>query len=80
MDRPVRWAIWEVTQHDARAGLEAPGDRPAGLGDPARRFLPRGYRVMFGREDDPQFARAGDVFQFAYTHEIGKAALYLTAG
>jgi hypothetical protein len=87
VDRPVRWGIWQVTQHDSRqersdsAGKATMFHRNLRAWTPIYRHsrYPKGYRVMFGPEDAPQFSTvdspAGKLFRLEYRHQAGKAAL-----
>ncbi len=86
-DRPVRWGIWQVTQHDSRreggkeAGAPTVFHRTLRAWTPVNRQsrYPAGYHVMFGPEDTPQFATvdspAGTLFRLEYRHQAGKAGL-----
>ncbi|MCS7061047.1 MAG: hypothetical protein RMN25_07745 [Anaerolineae bacterium] len=77
---PIRWSIWDVAQ--LRADRPGPGGRPtwepgcvvtAPL-NPQSRFA-RGYNVMFGAPDNPQWQVEGDLFVARYQFEIGKVGL-----
>jgi hypothetical protein len=86
-DRPVRWGIWQVTQHDSReergdgAGKTSVFHRGLRAWTPVYRHsrYPKGYKVMFGPEDTPQFAAVdspiGALFRLEYRHQAGKAGL-----
>jgi len=95
-DRPVRWGIWQVTQH---AGHVKKRGAPIGWNprradvqawsplNPASRY-PKGYYVMFGPKDNPQFsvdtslASSADVklFHLDYRYSVGKVGLDNVAG
>jgi hypothetical protein len=85
VDRPVRWGIWQNTQHAAPragAGAEPPrSDVAAWAPIASRSRYPRGYRVMFGPEDNPQFSvieppeSAGGIFRLDYAHRVGKVGI-----
>jgi hypothetical protein len=86
-DRPVRWGIWQVTQHRAYGTPKAPKREPLGTDLVAwaplspRSRHPKGYRVMFGPEDNPQFEviepakGAGRLLRIAYDHAVGKVGI-----
>ena len=90
--KPVRWGIWQVTQH-AGAPVALPGASGPARSDlmawapvnPRSRF-PAGYRILFGPEDNSQYALATPakegprLFRIAYNHKVGKAALDCAAG
>ena len=79
-DHPIRWSIWDVVQlraeytlaggsraHDPSCTVTAPVN-------PQSRF-PRGYNVMFGAEDNPQWQVEEGLFRAGYRWEIGKVGL-----
>ncbi len=84
VDRRVRWGIWENAQQDARlaAGKDGSDVRVWAPIERGTKF-PRGYEVMFGPRDNPQFAvddrhptaGGGKLFTVTYDHRVGKAAL-----
>ncbi len=95
VDRPVRWGIWQVTQHAGHVGTKGAAIRwdrskadvqawsPL---DPASRY-PKGYYVMFGPKDNPQFlvddalAAAGvKLFRLDYQYRVGKVGSDNTDG
>jgi hypothetical protein len=86
-DRPVRWSIWDVVQ--LRAERELPDGRLAPeLAclvtvplNPRSRF-PKGYNVMFGDEDNPQWDvdLERGLFVGRYRWEIGKVAIDSQSG
>ena len=84
-ERAVRWSIWDVVQ--LAAGMELPG---GGRGhdpsccvtaptNPHSRFA-RGFNVMFGAEDNPQWQVRDGLLHAAYQWQIGKIGLDTTAG
>jgi hypothetical protein len=87
IERPIRWSIWDVVQ--LRADLVHPEGRLTY--DPTcvvtaptnpRSAFPRGFDVMFGRTDNPQWStdtREG-LLRAEYMWEIGKIGLDSTAG
>lgn len=85
--RPVRWGIWQNTQHDARDETRAGAafHRNLRAWAPVYRHTryPKGYRVMFGPEDSPQFSTiaspGGRLFRLEYRRQAGKAALDVAA-
>ena len=83
--RPIRWSIWDVTQ--LRAERRLPDG--ATTFDPActvttpvnpRSRFPRGYNVMFGAADNPQWRVEDGLFRAPYLWQIGKVGLDSTAG
>jgi hypothetical protein len=79
-DRSVRWSIWDVAQlaaerkspdgsrsHDPSCCVTAPIN-------PHSRF-PRGFQVMFGDQDNPQWQVQGALFRADYLWQIGKVGL-----
>ena len=85
VDWPVRWSIWDVTQlradrtlpdgaraHDPTCVVTAPLN-------PASRFR-RGFQVMFGAEDNPQWQVEGGLFTAPYLWQIGKVGIDSPAG
>ncbi len=85
--RPIRWSIWDVVQLRAERQLEDGqlAYEPACIVttplNPDSKF-PRGFRVMFGEEDNPQWqvdAQQG-LFKAPYRWQIGKVGLDSVAG
>ncbi len=91
--RPVRWGIWQVTQHDAL--VEDLGtwsnknpDLQAWAPINPRSKYPRGYRVLFGPEENPQFqvnevqleGNPRKIFRLSYQHRVGKVGLDTSLG
>ncbi len=80
-ERTVRWSIWDVVQ------LNAERRQPDGtMGADTQRVItapanpnsafPRGYRVLFGADDNPQWhVRDDGLFEASYLYHIGKVAL-----
>ena len=96
IDKPVRWGIWQVTQHAGHVGRR--GQPPRWRRDridvkawsplnPSSRY-PQGYYVMFGPKDNPQFAvdesltdLAGvKLFRLDYAYRVGKVGSDNAAG
>jgi len=95
-DKPVRWGIWQVTQH---GGHTRTADSPIAWD---KRLIdvhawspvnpksaqPQGYKVLFGPKDNPQFvADAGlktpdgsKMFRLDYAYRVGKVGLDNVAG
>ncbi len=87
LDKPVRWSIWDVVQlraekrtaeggfiHDANSYVTAPLNPDS--------CFERGFNVMFGEEDNPQWqidAERG-LFKGQYLWEIGKVGIDSNAG
>jgi hypothetical protein len=85
-DRPRTWSLWDVVQldasrhdgehetHNERAWLYIPAN-------PASRW-PRGYNVMYGRDDNPQWqpgVRPG-LLGAQYQYRLGKIGVDSSAG
>lgn len=86
-DRPVTWSIWDVAQlraerrdDDGTITFE-PGCVVTTPVHPNSVF-PRGFNVMFGAEDNPQWQIdvAAGLFRASYQWQIGKVGLDSTAG
>lgn len=87
IDRPIRWSIWDVAQ--LRAERRLPNGQLAY--EPSctvttplnpESVFPRGYSVMFGADDNPQWqadAQTG-LFKATYQWQIGKVGLDSVAG
>jgi len=84
-ERPVRWSIWDVVQlqaaqtlpdgsqtHDPTCTVTTPVN-------PHSRFA-RGFHVMFGAADNPQWRVVDGLFRADYQWQIGKVGLDSTAG
>ncbi|MCB0039925.1 MAG: DUF4380 domain-containing protein [Caldilinea sp.] len=84
-DRAVRWGIWDVVQlnaartlsdgsrtHDPTCTVTAPVN-------PQSRFA-RGFTVMFGADDNPQWQVVDGLFRADYQWAIGKVGLDSPAG
>ncbi|MDX1416695.1 MAG: DUF4380 domain-containing protein [Candidatus Promineifilaceae bacterium] len=86
-DEPVRWSIWDVVQLRAevqRADGTTAYDPQSCVTiplNPDSRF-PRGYNVMFGAQENPQWQvdEERQLFIGRYMWEIGKVGLDSTAG
>ena len=83
--RPIRWSIWDVVQlraehslpdgsrgHDPSCVVTTPVNRDS-------RF-DRGFQVMFGAADNPQWQVEHHLFKADYRWEIGKVGIDSTAG
>jgi len=82
LDKPIRWSIWDVVQ--LRAEYRTPDGKMAF--DPnsfvtvplnPQSCFPRGYNVMFGEEDNPQWQidEQNNLFKGQYLWEIGKVGI-----
>ena len=85
VQRTVRWSIWDVVQ--LAAGTELPNGEhvhdpsccvTAPI-NPQSRF-DRGFNVMFGAQDNPQWQVSDGLLQAAYQWQIGKIGLDSTGG
>ncbi len=96
VDRPVRWGIWQVTQHGGHIGRRGrPIEWDRGRTD-VRGWSPisadsaygGGYKIMFGAKDNPQFrrikavggGRRAELFCLDYAYQVGKVGLDNVAG
>ncbi|MEA3336594.1 MAG: DUF4380 domain-containing protein [Chloroflexota bacterium] len=86
-DRRIRWSIWDVVQlraeHEASDGSLQPDTScvvTAPL-NPASRF-PRGFSVMFGSQDNPQWQVEPETGLFVgrYLSEMGKVGIDSSGG
>jgi hypothetical protein len=80
-ERTVRWGIWDVVQLNAERqradGTTGPDTRRV-ITTPVNEhsLFPRGYRVLFGADDNPQWrVRDDGLFEASYQYHIGKVAL-----
>lgn len=87
IDKAVRWSIWDVVQlraenptADGRFAPDLNSFVTAPL-NPNSRF-PRGFNVMFGEEENPQWQIDAErsLFKAQYLWEIGKVGIDSTAG
>jgi hypothetical protein len=87
LDKAVRWSIWDVVQLRAECRevdgrlYPDPNSFVTAPLNPNSRF-PRGFNVMFGEEENPQWqidAETG-LFMGQYLWEIGKVGIDSTAG
>lgn len=84
-EHPVRWSIWDVVQICAHRTL-ANGARTFDPTctvttrlNPTSRH-PRGFHVMFGAEDNPQWQTEAGLFRADYRWEIGKVGIDTPCG
>jgi hypothetical protein len=85
--RPRRWSIWDVIQLEAARKQPdgsltfEPGCTVTAAINP-HSHLPKGYAVMFGAPDNPQWQVSPDtgLFTASYLWEIGKVGLDASAG
>lgn len=87
LERPIRWSIWDVAQ--LRAERTAPDGslthEPSCIVttplNPTSKFE-RGFNVMFGAEDNPQWQAdpASGLFRAPYQWQIGKVGIDSPAG
>lgn len=84
-DRPIRWSIWDVVQLQAARTLpdgsqtHDPSCTVTTPVNPYSRFA-RGFNVMFGAANNPQWQVVDDLFRADYQWQIGKVGLDSTAG
>ena len=84
-ERTIRWAIWDVVQ--LAASMELPGGERShdpsccvtAPVNPHSRFA-RGFNVMFGADDNPQWQVREGLLRAEYQWQIGKIGLDSTAG
>ena len=84
-ERTIRWGIWDVVQ--LAAGMELPNGEQVhdpsccvtAPVNPHSRFA-RGFNVMFGAEDNPQWQVRDGLLHAAYQWQIGKIGLDSTGG
>ncbi|MFN8482299.1 MAG: DUF4380 domain-containing protein [Anaerolineae bacterium] len=87
LDRVTRWSIWDVVQLRAERLLDGGGlaaETACAVSvplNPRSRFA-RGYNVMFGAADNPQWQvdAANQLFIAPYLWEIGKVGIDSAAG
>lgn len=84
-NHPVRWSIWDVVQICAHRTLPNgdltfdPTCTVTTRINPASRHG-RGFQVMFGAEDNPQWQTEAGLFRADYRWEIGKVGIDATCG
>ena len=83
--RPVRWAIWEVTQHDAADPKNSGAfnnDFWAFCPLNSRSFHPKGFYPMFGQVNHPSFRadNSSGLLSVKYDYRVGKVGLDSDAG
>jgi len=83
--RPVRWGIWEVTQHDTTdANTQQEFNKNFWAYAPInpRSKFPKGYDYLFGLVNNPAFSvdETGRFLRVHYCYEVGKVALDSNAG
>ncbi|MBM3334941.1 hypothetical protein FJY63_09800, partial [Candidatus Sumerlaeota bacterium] len=81
--KPRRWGIWEVTQINC-ANRDGPGYYNVWAACPInpRSIFPKGYKVMYGAEDNPawQAKLETGTMHVHYVRQVGKIALDSMAG
>ncbi len=80
--KPRRWGIWQVTQHNT-ANRNHPGyDEDIHVYCPinAESKHPRGYKVIFGPDDNPEFHIDNGMMSAKYLHQVGKIGMDCSAG
>ena len=78
-DKPRRWGIWQVTQHDAASRSGAGHDANVWAYCPMNRKSthPRGYHVLYGLANNPSFKPdpKRHLMRVHYTRQVGKIGL-----
>jgi hypothetical protein len=80
--KPRRWGIWQVTQHNV-ANRKGPGfDGNIRVYCPInpRSMHPKGYKVIYGRMDNPEFNAKDGMVSIRYMHLVGKIGMDCSAG
>ena len=80
--KPRRWGIWQVTQHNV-ANRNGPGfDKNIRVYCPInpRTIYPKGYKVIYGRTDNPEFNAKNGMVSVQYLHLVGKIGMDCSAG
>jgi len=80
--KPRRWGIWQVTQHNT-ANRSHPGyDENVHVYCPikAESKHPKGYKVIFGPDDNPEFSVKDGMMSAKYLHQVGKIGMDCSAG
>jgi hypothetical protein len=81
-NRLRRWGIWQVTQHNA-ANRTGPGfDENIRVYCPInpKSMYPKGYNIIYGRTDNPEFKAEKGMMQAKYSHLVGKIGMDCSAG
>lgn len=80
--KPRRWGIWQVTQHNV-ANRDGPGfDKNIRVYCPinSESMYPKGYNVIYGRLDNPEFTTKNGMMVIQYLHLVGKIGMECSAG
>ncbi|HKM76341.1 MAG TPA: DUF4380 domain-containing protein [Candidatus Bathyarchaeia archaeon] len=80
--KPRRWGIWQVTQHNT-ANRKHPGyDENVHVYCPinTKSKHPKGYKVIYGPQDNPEFKIDNGMISAKYLHQVGKIGLDCSAG
>jgi hypothetical protein len=76
-DRTRRWGIWSVTQVDACSRSRQDWNRNLRAYVPAhpKSAYLKGYRVLYGADDNPQFSGDGELVSMHYQRIVGKIGI-----
>ncbi|HXY82546.1 MAG TPA: DUF4380 domain-containing protein [Candidatus Saccharimonadales bacterium] len=80
--RARRWGIWQVTQHNT-AKRDSPGfDKNTRVYCPINpnSIYPNGYKVIYGRSDNPEYSIENGMVCVQYLHLVGKIGMDCSAG
>ena len=80
--KPRRWGIWQVTQHNTANRKQCGYDENVRVYCPINieSKHPKGYRTIFGPDDNPEFKIENGMMTATYLHQIGKIGIDCSAG
>lgn len=80
--KPRRWGIWQVTQHNTADRGGRGYDENVHVYCPINPESkhPKGYKVIYGPDDNPEFNIENSMMSARYLHQVGKVGLDCSAG
>ncbi len=80
--KPRRWGIWQVTQHNVANRNGTGFDEKIRVYCPInpRSIHPKGYKVIYGPTDNPEFNSKNGMMSTRYLHLVGKIGMDCSAG
>jgi hypothetical protein len=80
--RPRRWGIWQVTQHNAANRIGPGFDKNIRVYCPInpKSMYPKGYKIIYGHMDNPEFNAENGMMRAQYLHLVGKIGMDCSAG
>ncbi len=80
--KPRRWGIWQVTQHNTANRKHRGYDENVHVYCPINTDSkhPKGYKVIYGSDDNPEFNIENGMMSAKYLHQVGKIGIDCSAG